>query len=127
MPHDTALRRPPSMAPEWPIPVIWASFVGFALFGASLKPQTIGLTVPAVLIASSVIGRPIELGLEPAEIVLLMLTLGISIVTFVGTRTNALQGAVHLAVFLACIVLIFDRQLSRARGLTARGRLSGSS
>lgn len=70
---------------------------------------TIGLTVPAVLIASSVIGLPIELGLEMPEIVLLLLTLAISIVTFAGTRTNALQGAVHLAVFLAYVMLIFDR------------------
>ncbi len=62
---------------------------------------TIGPTVPAVLIASSVIGRPIELGLETPEIVLLMLTLAFSIVTCVSTRTNALRGAVHLAVVLA--------------------------
>lgn len=65
--------------------------------------------MPAVLIASSVIGRPIELGLETPEIVLLMLTLAISIVTFVGTRTNAFQGAVHLAVVLASVMPIFAR------------------
>ena len=69
---------------------------------------TIGLTVPAVLIASGWVGLPIELGLDPAEIVLLTLTLAVSIVTFVGTRTNSLQGVVHLAAFLTFIVLIFE-------------------
>lgn len=69
---------------------------------------TIGLTVPAVLIASGIVGRPIELGLGSAEIVLLSLTLGISILTFVGTRTNALQGVVHLAAFMTYVFLIFD-------------------
>jgi len=69
---------------------------------------TIGLTVPAVLFAAYVVDLPIELGLDMPEIVLLSLTLGISIVTFVGTRTNALQGVVHLAAFLTYVVLIFD-------------------
>ena len=69
---------------------------------------TIGLTVPAVLLAAYIVGLPIELGLEPAEIIILAMTLTISIVTFLGTRTNALQGIVHLAAFLTFIVLIFD-------------------
>ncbi|PSL19815.1 calcium:proton antiporter [Shimia abyssi] len=69
---------------------------------------TIGLTVPAVLTASSIYGLPIELGLDGPEIVILALTLAVSIVTFVGARTNALQGVVHLAAFLTFVVLIFD-------------------
>ena len=59
-------------------------------FGSAVA--TIGLIMPAVLVASTMVGLPIELGLEPAEIALLALTLAISIVTFVGTRTNSLQG-----------------------------------
>ena len=69
---------------------------------------TIGLTVPAVLTASAIVGLPIELGLGMPEIVLLALTLSIAIVTFVGTRTNSLQGIVHLAAFFTYVVLIFD-------------------
>ncbi len=69
---------------------------------------TIGLTVPAVLIAAHFVNLPIELGLEPPEIVLLTLSLTISIVTFLGLRTNSLQGVVHLVVFLAYVVLLFD-------------------
>lgn len=69
---------------------------------------TIGLTVPAVLLSAWIVGLPIELGLDPPEIVLLTLTLAVSIVTFVGTRTNALQGVVHIAAFITYVVLIFD-------------------
>lgn len=69
---------------------------------------TIGLTVPAVLVAGMIFELPVELGLDSPEIVLLTLSLAISIVTFVGSRTNALQGAVHLAVFFAYAIFIFD-------------------
>ncbi|MBY8974540.1 calcium:proton antiporter [Rhodobacteraceae bacterium NNCM2] len=69
---------------------------------------TIGLTAPAVLIAAHIVDLHIELGLEMPEIVLLTLSLSISVVTFVGLRTNSLQGVVHLAVFLAYVMLIFD-------------------
>ncbi|WP_305987185.1 calcium:proton antiporter [Roseibium sp. MMSF_3544] len=70
--------------------------------------STIGLTVPAVLIVSWVTGHTLELGLELADIVLLVLTLVVSLITF-GTRTtNYLQGAVHLALFAAYVMMIFD-------------------
>ncbi len=70
--------------------------------------STIGLTVPAVLVVSWVTGHTIELGLDYPEIVLLALTLVVSLITF-GTRTtNYLQGAVHLTLFAAYIMMIFD-------------------
>lgn len=70
--------------------------------------STIGLTIPAVLVISLVTGRTIELGLEAAEIVLLILTLVVAAINFGTGRTNIMQGAVHLIIFLAYIVLIFD-------------------
>jgi Ca2+:H+ antiporter len=69
---------------------------------------TIGLTVPAVLLVGWVTGLKIELGLEPAEIILLVLTLFISLLTFGSKATNYLQGAVHLALFAAYVMMIFD-------------------
>jgi Ca2+:H+ antiporter len=69
---------------------------------------TIGLTIPAVLTIDLVTGLHVVLGLEPTEIVLLVLTLLLSMLTFGGVRTNVLQGAVHLVVFLVYLVLIFD-------------------
>jgi Ca2+:H+ antiporter len=69
---------------------------------------TIGLTVPAVLLIGLVTGAPVALGLDPIEIVLLLLTLLVSTLTFGSGQTNILQGAVHLVLFLAYVVLIFD-------------------
>jgi len=40
--------------------------------------------------------------------VLLVLTLGLSVITFGAVRTNMLQGAVHLVVFAIYFVLIFN-------------------
>jgi Ca2+:H+ antiporter len=76
------------------------------LLGSALA--TIGLTVPAVLAIGLIIERDVELGLDRVEMVLLLLTLAVSTLTFTGGRTNVLQGAVHLALFLAFMMLIFN-------------------
>ena len=69
---------------------------------------TIALTIPAVLAIAALTGRPIELGLGTVDMVLLVLTLAVSMLTFSGGKTNILQGAVHLVLFMAYIVLVFD-------------------
>ena len=70
--------------------------------------STIGLTVPVVLAISFATGKPIELGLEPVELVLLGVTLVTIIVNTSSGRTNVLQGAVHVLLFLTYVVLVFD-------------------
>jgi Ca2+:H+ antiporter len=67
---------------------------------------TISLTVPAVLVIGLVTGRTVELGLGPVGITLLALTLLVSLITFASGRTNVLQGAVHLVLFLSYVFLI---------------------
>ena len=69
---------------------------------------TIGLTIPAVLIINHLIERPTVLGVEHTDLVLLILTLALSMITFVSGRTNMLQGVVHLLLFAAYILLIFE-------------------
>lgn len=69
---------------------------------------TIGLTIPAVLTIGWITGERVELGLGMTDIVLLALTLVVSLTTFVSQRTNALQGAVHLALFACYVIMIFD-------------------
>jgi Ca2+:H+ antiporter len=76
------------------------------LLGSALA--TISLTVPAVLTIGLVTGQTIVLGLDPLDIVLLALTLATSMLTFASARTNVLLGAVHLLLFFAYVVLIFD-------------------
>lgn len=74
--------------------------------GAALS--TIGLTVPAVLGIGLATGQPVILGVEPAGMVLLAITLLVSTLTFSGSPTTVLEGAVHLVLFLAYVVLLFN-------------------
>ena len=69
---------------------------------------TIGMTVPAVLAIGWVLKQPVELGLDNSDVVMLCLTLVVSLVTFLSGRTSILLGAVHLALFAAYVMLIFD-------------------
>lgn len=70
--------------------------------------STIGMTIPAVLGISLVTGKAVELGLEAAEICLLLITLLVAVVNFTSERTNVLHGVVHLVLFLTYIFMIFD-------------------
>jgi Ca2+:H+ antiporter len=54
-------------------------------------------------------GKHLVLGLENTDAMMLPLTLAVSIVTFASGRTNILQGVVHLILFAAYVVLIFER------------------
>jgi len=70
---------------------------------------TISLTVPAVLTIGFITGKPIVLGLGPVDMTLLLLTLAVSVLTFARERTNVLLGAVHLLLFLAYLMLMFEK------------------
>jgi Ca2+:H+ antiporter len=50
----------------------------------------------------------VVLGLDGTGIFLLALTLVLSLLTFSGSRTTVLEGAVHVVVFLVFLVLIFS-------------------
>jgi Ca2+:H+ antiporter len=69
---------------------------------------SIGLTIPAVLTIGLITGKTVVLGLDPGDSVLLVLTLSVCGLTFTSTRTNVLLGAVHLLLFLAYLMLIFE-------------------
>jgi Ca2+:H+ antiporter len=70
--------------------------------------STVALTVPFVLILGLLSGQGVTLGLEDENILLLVLTLMVSMLTFSGARTNVLHGAVHLLLFFTYAVLIFN-------------------
>ena len=69
---------------------------------------TIGLTIPAVLMIGLFTGNTIVLGLSPVNTILLVLLLSVSTITFSNSRTNALLGAVHLLIFSAYVMLMFE-------------------
>jgi Ca2+:H+ antiporter len=66
---------------------------------------SIGLTLPAVAVASIALNQPLVLGLGPKESVLLALTLLVSVVTLGTGRTTVLQGIVHLVIFAEFLFL----------------------
>jgi Ca2+:H+ antiporter len=70
--------------------------------------STIGLTVPIMLLISYFTAHEVYLGLVSANNLLLAITLGVSVVTFASGRTNILQGAVHVVLFAAFLMLIFE-------------------
>lgn len=76
------------------------------LLGSSLS--TIGLTVPAVLAIRWFTGVSPELGLDAPYIVLLVTTFLVVAINLRGGRVNAVQGVVHILLFLAFIVTILD-------------------
>ncbi|MFY1691737.1 calcium:proton antiporter [Plantactinospora sp. WMMB782] len=66
---------------------------------------SIGLTIPAIAIASLWLDGPLLLGLGSTQIVLLALTAGVGILTVMPGRATVLQGAVHLSVCAAFLFL----------------------
>jgi Ca2+:H+ antiporter len=68
-------------------------------YGSALA--SIGLTIPAVAVASVWMDLPLVLGLEAKDLVLLTLTFVVSAITLTYGRTHMLHGAVHLVIFAA--------------------------
>lgn len=66
---------------------------------------SIGLSIPIVSLFSIILGRPIVLGLDAEQTVLLVLTLFISTITLGTGRSTVLQGTVHLVIFMVFVLL----------------------
>lgn len=73
--------------------------------GSSLA--TIGLTVPAVAVAAYALDKQLILGLSAREMVLLVMTFILSMLTFGTGRTNILFGLVHVLVFAVFVFMVF--------------------
>ncbi|MDI9639479.1 hypothetical protein QPK87_18770 [Kamptonema cortianum] len=69
---------------------------------------SIGLTIPAVVVAAILLNQPIALGIEPKHTAILAITLFVNALTFILAKANLLLGVVHLvlcATFLVTIIL----------------------
>ncbi|WP_375432042.1 calcium:proton antiporter [uncultured Friedmanniella sp.] len=62
---------------------------------------SIGLTIPAIAVATIWIDVPLELGLGSTQMVLLALTVVVGVLTVVPGRATRLQGVVHLVLLAA--------------------------
>lgn len=72
--------------------------------GSSLA--TIGLTVPAVSVVTYILGKPLVLGLDSRDVVLLSMTFLVSALSFATGRSNLLFGIIHLLMFAVFIFLV---------------------
>ena len=66
---------------------------------------SIGLSIPALALASVLLNQPLHLGLAPQHLALLALTGIVSILTVVPGRAERLQAAVHLVILAAYVFL----------------------
>ena len=66
---------------------------------------SIGLTIPAIAVASIWLPGELHLGLGASQIVLLVLTVLVSILTIVQGKAVRLQGGIHLILFAAFVFL----------------------
>ncbi|MDQ8043097.1 MAG: hypothetical protein AAGC46_04250 [Solirubrobacteraceae bacterium] len=73
--------------------------------GLGSAMASIGLTIPAIAVASIWLDGPLELGLEPVQIVLLSITLLASVLTVVPGRATLQQAVVHLVLLGAFLFL----------------------
>jgi Ca2+:H+ antiporter len=72
-------------------------------FGSAMA--SIGLTIPVIAVASMWLEGPLELGLGPTQIILLLLTVVVGVLTVVPGRATRLQGGVHLVLLAAFLFL----------------------
>jgi Ca2+:H+ antiporter len=66
---------------------------------------SIGLTIPAIAVASIWLDGPLLLGLGPTQVVLLAITVVVGMLTVVPGRATRLQGGVHLVLLAAYVFL----------------------
>ena len=66
---------------------------------------SIGLTIPTIAVASAWLPYGLELGLAPIQIVLLVLSGAVAMLTVVPGRAKTLQGWLHLSILAAFVFL----------------------
>ncbi|NHN57207.1 ionic transporter y4hA [Calidifontibacter sp. DB0510] len=69
---------------------------------------SIGLTIPALALASLWLDGPLELGLGSTQLVLLALSVVVSVLTVVPGRATRLQGGVHLVLLGSFVFLAIN-------------------
>lgn len=70
--------------------------------------STVGLTVPAVLMVGLLTDQVVLFGLSATETLLFLITLLVSLMSFMGRRTTPILGLMHLVLFMVFILLIFS-------------------
>ena len=69
---------------------------------------SIGLTIPAIAVASIWLDGPLVLGLGATQMVLLAITMVVAALTVLPGRATLQEGGVHLVLFGAFVFLAFN-------------------
>lgn len=69
---------------------------------------TISLTVPTVCLIAYLTNQHLEFGLSMSNVVILATALLLSVISFLTGKTNQLNGAAHLAVFVAYLMILLS-------------------
>ncbi|HRK84122.1 calcium:proton antiporter [Alcaligenes ammonioxydans] len=69
--------------------------------------STVGLTVPVVLLIGLISGKQVVMGISNTDMVLFLLTVMLSMLSFGGPRTSPIHGYMHLMVFAVFGLLLF--------------------
>lgn len=76
------------------------------LYGSVIA--TISLTVPCVCLIAYLTGNQLEFGLSLANAILLITALFLSSLSFATGKTNQLNGAAHLSLFIAYLMILLS-------------------
>jgi Ca2+:H+ antiporter len=66
---------------------------------------SIGLTIPLVIVFAVSYKFDLMLGLDPKDVLLLGLTFLVGSITLGSGKTNVMQGAIHLVLFISFLFL----------------------
>ncbi len=69
--------------------------------------STVGLTVPAVLVIGMVTNKQVVMGISNTEILLFVVTLVLTMLSFNSQKTSPIQGLMHLVVFAVFGLVLF--------------------
>lgn len=69
--------------------------------------STVGLTVPAVLVIGMVTNKQVVMGISNTEILLFVITVVLTMMSFNSQKTSPIQGLMHLVVFAVFGLVLF--------------------
>lgn len=69
--------------------------------------STVGLTVPAVLVIGMVTNKQVVMGISNTEILLFVVTVVLTMLSFNSQKTSPIQGLMHLVVFAVFGLVLF--------------------
>lgn len=70
--------------------------------------STVGLTIPSVLVIGLLTGQTVILAESPANLLMLLVTMMLTVVTFTSPRVTAVHGVAHLATFALYGLVLFS-------------------